>query len=62
MPIHWGTLYPPWLPPAFNAKFGRWPVSFARYAAHLAPGVEVRVLEPGQTTRIDASGREQSVT
>ena len=26
VPIHWGTLYPPWLPPAFNAKFGRWPV------------------------------------
>ena len=54
VPIHWGTLYPPWLPPAFNAKFGRWPVSFARYATHLAPGVEVRVLEPGQTTLIDA--------
>jgi L-ascorbate metabolism protein UlaG (beta-lactamase superfamily) len=58
VPIHWGTLYPPWLPPAFNAKFGRWPVSFARYAAHLTPEVDVRVLEPGETTRIDAAGRE----
>lgn len=58
VPIHWGTLYPPWLPPAFNAKFGRWPVSFERYAAHLTPEVDVRVLEPGETTRIDAAERE----
>jgi L-ascorbate metabolism protein UlaG (beta-lactamase superfamily) len=62
VPIHWGTLYPPWLPPAFNAKFGRWPVAFERYAAHLAPGVEVRVLEPGASTRIDAVGRGEAVT
>jgi len=55
VPIHWGTIYPPWLPPAFNSSFRRWPVSFARYAAHLAPGVDVRALEPGETTRIDAA-------
>ncbi|MEI6502270.1 MAG: MBL fold metallo-hydrolase [Armatimonadota bacterium] len=59
VPIHWGTLYPPWLPPAFNAKFGRWPVAFKRYAAHLAPGVDVRVLEPGETTRIDAADEDE---
>jgi L-ascorbate metabolism protein UlaG (beta-lactamase superfamily) len=56
VPIHWGTLYPPWLPPAFNAKFGAWPAAFTRYAAHLAPGVDVRVLQPGETTRIAAAG------
>jgi hypothetical protein len=58
VPIHWGTIYPPWLPPAFNAGFRRWPVSFARYAAHLAPEVDVRELEPGETTRIDAAERK----
>ena len=50
VPVHWGTIYPPWLPPAFNAKWGEWPHAFARYAAHLAPGVDVRVLQPGETT------------
>jgi L-ascorbate metabolism protein UlaG (beta-lactamase superfamily) len=50
VPVHWGTIYPPWLPPEFNAKWAQWPHAFARYAAHLAPEVEVRVLEPGETT------------
>jgi L-ascorbate metabolism protein UlaG (beta-lactamase superfamily) len=50
VPVHWGTIYPPWLPPAFNAKWGQWPHAFARYAAHLAPEVDVRVLLPGETT------------
>ncbi len=49
VPVHWGTIYPPWLPPAFNAKWGEWPYAFARYAAHLAPEVDVRVLQPGET-------------
>jgi L-ascorbate metabolism protein UlaG (beta-lactamase superfamily) len=62
VPIHWGTLYPPWLPPAFNSSFRRWPRTFARYAAHLAPGVDVRELQPGETTRIDASPREEAPT
>ncbi len=74
VPVHWGTIYPPWLPPAFNAKWGEWPHAFARYAAHLAPEVDVRVLQPGETTvftpkeataqaaseRDAASGREAS--
>lgn len=50
MPVHWGTIYPPWLPPAFNAKRGEWPQTFARYAAHLAPDVDVRVLYLGEST------------
>jgi L-ascorbate metabolism protein UlaG (beta-lactamase superfamily) len=50
VPVHWGTIYPPWLPPAFNARWGQWPHAFARHAAHLAPDVDVRVLYPGETT------------
>ena len=50
VPVHWGTIYPPGLPPAFNAKWSEWPYAFARYAAHLAPEVDVRVLQPGETT------------
>ncbi len=50
VPVHWGTIYPPWLPPAFNAKWSEWPHAFARYAAHLAPEVGVRILQPGETT------------
>ncbi len=50
VPVHWGTIYPPWLPPEFNAKWSEWPHAFARYAAHLAPEVDVRVLQPGETT------------
>lgn len=49
VPVHWGTIYPPWLPPEFNARWAAWPDAFARYAAHLAPEVEVRVLQPGET-------------
>ena len=48
--MHWGTLYPPWLPPEFNAKWSEWPRAFERYARHLAPEVQVRVLPPGGTT------------
>jgi L-ascorbate metabolism protein UlaG (beta-lactamase superfamily) len=60
VPMHWGTIYPPWLPPEFNAKWGEWPHAFARYAAHLAPDVDVRVLQPGETTVFTRaeSGRE----
>jgi L-ascorbate metabolism protein UlaG (beta-lactamase superfamily) len=58
VPVHWGTIYPPWLPPAFNAKWSEWPHAFARYAAHLAPEVEVRVLRPGETTEFAWSTRD----
>ncbi len=56
VPVHWGTLYPPWLPPAINAKWGEWPRAFERYAAHLAPEVEVRVLPPGESTVFGPAG------
>ena len=50
VPMHWGTIYPPWLPPEFNAKWAEWPHAFVRYAAHLTPEVDVRILRPGETT------------
>jgi len=50
VPVHWGTIYPPWLPPEFNAKWAEWPYAFARYAAQLTPEVDVRILRPGETT------------
>jgi L-ascorbate metabolism protein UlaG (beta-lactamase superfamily) len=54
VPIHWGTFYP--------AGVRRWrpeplvepPQEFARLARELAPGVEVRVLQPGSETSLDA--------
>jgi L-ascorbate metabolism protein UlaG (beta-lactamase superfamily) len=46
VPIHWGTFRPVYLrgrPPADA------PREFARHAADLAPEVEVRILQPGET-------------
>jgi L-ascorbate metabolism protein UlaG (beta-lactamase superfamily) len=60
VPVHWGTLYPPWLPPEFNAKWSEWPRSFERYARHLAPDVEVRVLPPGDTTTFVGEDAERT--
>jgi L-ascorbate metabolism protein UlaG (beta-lactamase superfamily) len=59
VPVHWGTIYPPWLPPEFNAKWAAWPHAFARYAAHLAPEVDVRVLQPGETTVFGLGGEAE---
>jgi L-ascorbate metabolism protein UlaG (beta-lactamase superfamily) len=58
VPVHWGTLYPPWLPPEFNAKWSEWPRAFERYARRLAPEVEVRVLPPGGTTTFTRDGSD----
>ena len=54
VPIHWGTFYP--------AGVKRWrpeplvepPQEFARLARELAPGVEVRVLQPGSETSLES--------
>lgn len=50
IPIHWGTLHPP----------GRWAsqpadagVRFASAAGDLAPGLDIRVLKPGEATDFD---------
>ena len=47
VPIHWGTYYPPGLPEVWRGRKTLPPRAFARYAAHLAPQVEVRVVQVG---------------
>jgi L-ascorbate metabolism protein UlaG (beta-lactamase superfamily) len=47
VPIHWGTLAPP--RPLPRLRDPRWPAhEFVQRAARAAPGVEVRVLQPGE--------------
>jgi L-ascorbate metabolism protein UlaG (beta-lactamase superfamily) len=52
IPIHWGTLHPR------TARRGAWfsdpPREFAAQVAAVAPGVEVRVLAPGESTALPA--------
>ena len=56
IPIHWGTLYVP------GFASGRWGwgsldsgPAFASEAAERAPGLDVRVLRPGESTDLDPS-------
>jgi L-ascorbate metabolism protein UlaG (beta-lactamase superfamily) len=50
VPIHWGTLARGWARRPADAEA---PVrEFARWLAELAPGVELRVLQPGEQTSI----------
>jgi L-ascorbate metabolism protein UlaG (beta-lactamase superfamily) len=53
VPIHWGTLYPAGLRLLRPDRLTEPPREFARLAGQLAPGVEVRVLEPGSETTLD---------
>ena len=46
VPIHWGTLAPPWTRPS-RADLARPAHAFAAAVAERAPRVEVRLLEPG---------------
>jgi hypothetical protein len=52
VPIHWGTLLP--VTSTGRAAHRRLlvepPLEFARQCARLAPGVEVRILQPGEGT------------
>ena len=52
VPIHWGTFYPR------GRRLGDWFTEparrFAAHAAELAPGVEVRVLAPGESLPLQA--------
>jgi len=57
IPIHWGTLLPIGTAGRHRARLADPPRLFAKHVARLAPGVEVRVLEPGQSTTLPASGR-----
>jgi L-ascorbate metabolism protein UlaG (beta-lactamase superfamily) len=55
VPIHWGTYFPPGLPEVWRGRRTRPPRAFARYAARLAPWVEVRVLEPGSGFEVSSA-------
>jgi L-ascorbate metabolism protein UlaG (beta-lactamase superfamily) len=50
VPIHWGTFHS--MAQARGAWFSEPGARFAAYAAELAPGVEVRVLAPGESIAI----------
>ena len=54
VPIHWGTFYPAGLRRLRPDPLARPPLEFARMARELAPEVEVRVLEPGTETALEA--------
>jgi L-ascorbate metabolism protein UlaG (beta-lactamase superfamily) len=53
VPIHWGTFYPVGLRLLRPEPLTEPAREFARLAARLAPGTEVRVLEPGAETSLD---------
>lgn len=52
VPIHWGTLYAPWIPKSRRAFDTAPGPELAARARETAPDTEVRVLAPGQSTRI----------
>jgi len=52
VPIHWGTLYPLGLARLRPEPLRAPPREFARRVRELAPQVEVRVLEPGESTSL----------
>lgn len=52
VPIHWGTLFPTGLARVRAPLLSDPPRQFARAAARLAPEVDVRVLEPGESTQL----------
>ena len=52
IPMHWGTLLPIGLAGRHGDRLGDPPRIFAEHLASLAPGVEVRILQPGQETAL----------
>jgi L-ascorbate metabolism protein UlaG (beta-lactamase superfamily) len=52
IPMHWGTLLPIGIARRHRDRLGDPPRQFAKHVASLAPGVEVRILEPGQGTML----------
>jgi L-ascorbate metabolism protein UlaG (beta-lactamase superfamily) len=53
VPIHWGTLYRMGMARSRRALLNDPPQAFARQAAKVAPSVEVRILQPGETTTVE---------
>jgi L-ascorbate metabolism protein UlaG (beta-lactamase superfamily) len=56
IPIHWGALRPIGMSRIMARRMTEPPHEFARAAARLAPEVEVRVLEPGESLALPAPG------
>jgi L-ascorbate metabolism protein UlaG (beta-lactamase superfamily) len=54
VPIHWGTYAPLGLGRLLSTFLGDPSAAFRRHATELAPEVEVRILSPGETLRLDA--------
>ncbi|HEX7491669.1 MAG TPA: MBL fold metallo-hydrolase [Candidatus Limnocylindrales bacterium] len=52
MPIHWGTLYPLGLRRLASRRFDRPGPAFREAVAARAPGVEVRILDPGESMQL----------
>ena len=52
IPIHWGTLYPLGLRRLASRRFERPGPAFRAAVAARAPGVEVRILEPGESIEL----------
>lgn len=52
VPIHWGTLYPRHLHRVWRRPLVEPGDRFATFARRLAPGVDVRVMQPGESTII----------
>jgi L-ascorbate metabolism protein UlaG (beta-lactamase superfamily) len=57
IPIHWGTLYPRRLHHVWSRPLTEPGDRFAEHAAARAPDVDVRVLRPGESTRIASPAR-----
>lgn len=53
VPIHWGTLFPPRLERLLPGRLTEPAERFSALAARVAPAVDVRTLQPGETTAID---------
>jgi L-ascorbate metabolism protein UlaG (beta-lactamase superfamily) len=52
IPIHWGTLLPIGIDRRHRDHLGDPPRQFAEHVTSLAPGVEARILEPGEETAL----------
>jgi L-ascorbate metabolism protein UlaG (beta-lactamase superfamily) len=55
IPIHWGTFYPPGFERLWPRALREPPSRFVAAAARAAPGVEVRVLQPGEDAEYAAA-------
>jgi L-ascorbate metabolism protein UlaG (beta-lactamase superfamily) len=55
VPIHWGTFFPAGLARLRRSALVEPPRRFAGHAGRLAPGVEVRLLAPGETLGLEAT-------